>query len=101
MGLVSFSRRDPRLDVHLTNVGWIVSYASFTANEKTEDAARRDRRDARGNRIMGKGDRRSKRGKTFRGTFGKKRLKAETVKKAKAAAAAAGTVAAEPAPAQA
>jgi 30S ribosomal protein S31 len=40
---------------------------------------------------MGKGDRRSKRGKIFRGTYGKKRPKpAEERNKAKAAAAAAG-----------
>jgi len=39
---------------------------------------------------MGKGDRRSKRGKIFRGTYGKKRPKPqEERKKAKAAAAAA------------
>ena len=39
---------------------------------------------------MGKGDRRSKRGKIFRGTFGKRRPKPEKVRKlAKAAAAAA------------
>lgn len=47
---------------------------------------------------MGKGDRRSKRGKVFRGTYGKKRPKLETLKKDKAAAAAA---AAQAAPAQA
>ncbi|AMV38970.1 30S ribosomal protein THX [Planctomyces sp. SH-PL62] len=47
---------------------------------------------------MGKGDRRSKRGKVFRGTFGKKRPKAETLRKAKAAAVAAdATTAAAPA----
>jgi 30S ribosomal protein S31 len=41
---------------------------------------------------MGKGDRRSKRGKIFRGTYGKKRPKPqEERKKAKAAAAAATT----------
>jgi 30S ribosomal protein S31 len=41
---------------------------------------------------MGKGDRRSKRGKIFRGTYGKKRPKPqEERKKAKAAAAAAAT----------
>ncbi len=39
---------------------------------------------------MGKGDKRTKRGKLFKGTFGKRRLKPETAaKKAKAAAAAA------------
>jgi 30S ribosomal protein S31 len=39
-------------------------------------------------RLMGKGDRRSKRGKIFRGTYGKKRPKPqEERKKAKAAAA--------------
>lgn len=39
---------------------------------------------------MGKGDRRSRRGKIFRGTYGKKRLKpSEAVKAAKKAAAAA------------
>ncbi len=39
---------------------------------------------------MGKGDRRSKRGKIFRGTFGKRRPKPEKVRKqAKEAAAAA------------
>ncbi|WP_337173739.1 30S ribosomal protein THX [Paludisphaera sp.] len=36
---------------------------------------------------MGKGDRRSKRGKVARGTFGKSRPKASTLRKAKAAAA--------------
>lgn len=41
---------------------------------------------------MGKGDRRSKRGKIFRGTYGKKRLKPqEERKRAKAAAEAATT----------
>ena len=41
---------------------------------------------------MGKGDRRSKRGKIFRGTYGKKRPKPqEERKKTKAAAAAATT----------
>jgi 30S ribosomal protein S31 len=41
---------------------------------------------------MGKGDRRSKRGKIFRGTYGKKRPKPqEERKKAKAAAAAEAT----------
>ena len=36
---------------------------------------------------MGKGDKRTKRGKLFKGTFGKRRLKSEKVtKKAKAAA---------------
>jgi 30S ribosomal protein S31 len=40
---------------------------------------------------MGKGDRRSKRGKIFRGTYGKRRPKpSEDRKKAKAAEAAAG-----------
>jgi 30S ribosomal protein S31 len=38
---------------------------------------------------MGKGDRRSKRGKVFRGTFGKKRPKTKSGAKAKPAAAAA------------
>jgi 30S ribosomal protein S31 len=37
---------------------------------------------------MGKGDRRSKRGKVFRGTFGKKRPKAKPISKGKPAAAA-------------
>jgi 30S ribosomal protein S31 len=36
---------------------------------------------------MGKGDRRSKRGKIFRGTFGKRRPKPEKVRKTKEAAA--------------
>ncbi len=43
---------------------------------------------------MGKGDRRSKRGKIFRGTFGKKRPRPEILRKAAkeaAAAAAAGS----------
>jgi 30S ribosomal protein S31 len=40
---------------------------------------------------MGKGDRRSKRGKVFRGTFGKKRPRAKAVPKGKPAAAAATT----------
>jgi 30S ribosomal protein S31 len=40
---------------------------------------------------MGKGDRRSKRGKVFRGTFGKKRPKAKSDSKAKPEAAAATT----------
>jgi 30S ribosomal protein S31 len=45
-----------------------------------------------GSWLMGKGDRRSKRGKIFRGTYGKKRPKPqEERKKAKAAAAAAAT----------
>jgi 30S ribosomal protein S31 len=35
---------------------------------------------------MGKGDRRSKRGKIFRGTFGKRRPKPEKVRKAAKAA---------------
>ena len=38
---------------------------------------------------MGKGDRRTRRGKVARGTFGKKRPKLQVLKKAKAAAAAA------------
>jgi 30S ribosomal protein S31 len=38
---------------------------------------------------MGKGDRRSKRGKVFRGTFGKRRPKAKPNAKAKPATAAA------------
>jgi 30S ribosomal protein S31 len=38
--------------------------------------------------TMGKGDKRTKRGKLFKGTFGKRRLKPQTAaKKAKAAAA--------------
>ena len=34
---------------------------------------------------MGKGDKRTKRGKIFRGSFGKKRPKSETLRKAQAA----------------
>lgn len=37
---------------------------------------------------MGKGDKRSKRGKLFKGTFGKRRMKAEKLKKVKQAGAA-------------
>ena len=40
---------------------------------------------------MGKGDRRSKRGKIFRGTFGKKRPRPEILRKAAKEAAAAAT----------
>ncbi|WP_165227932.1 30S ribosomal protein THX [Aquisphaera insulae] len=41
---------------------------------------------------MGKGDKRSKRGKIFKGTFGKRRVKPQTLaKEAKKAAAAAAT----------
>ena len=46
---------------------------------------------------MGKGDRRSRRGKVARGTFGKNRPKLETLRKDKAAAAKAAPA---PAPAQ-
>ncbi|MDG3003668.1 30S ribosomal protein THX [Paludisphaera mucosa] len=42
---------------------------------------------------MGKGDRRSRRGKVSRGTYGKKRPKPETLKKTKAATAAAAAAA--------
>jgi 30S ribosomal protein S31 len=45
--------------------------------------------------MMGKGDRRSKRGKIFRGTFGKRRPKPEKDRK-KAAALAAAAAAATP-----
>jgi 30S ribosomal protein S31 len=46
---------------------------------------------AGGNGIMGKGDKRSKRGKLFKGTFGKWRVKPQKkAKQAKAAAAAGG-----------
>jgi len=38
---------------------------------------------------MGKGDRRTRRGKIFRGTFGKKRPRLQSVKKAAAGAASA------------
>jgi 30S ribosomal protein S31 len=43
----------------------------------------------RGMKTMGKGDRRSKRGKVFRGTFGKKRPKAKPDAKGKPEAVAA------------
>lgn len=46
---------------------------------------------------MGKGDRRTRRGKVARGTFGKSRPKAETLRKDKASAAKAAVEAAAPA----
>ncbi len=46
---------------------------------------------------MGKGDRSTRRGKVVRGTFGKSRPKASTLRKAKAAAAKAAAETPEPA----
>jgi len=43
------------------------------------------------NRIMGKGDKRSKRGKLFKGTFGKRRIKPQKAAKKIRDAAASGS----------
>jgi 30S ribosomal protein S31 len=51
----------------------------------------------KGTATMGKGDRRTRRGKVARGTFGKSRPKAETLRQNKATAAKAAAEAAAPA----
>jgi 30S ribosomal protein S31 len=100
MGFVSFPSGNRNLTASRQTSDEIVTHSVETANTKNQNARPADPRtfrgydgEPRGIPTMGKGDRRSKRGKVFRGTFGKKRprLKSGSAVKPVAAAAAATT----------